>query len=96
MVALPESLVLQAFRSADEVRERSLETAVLNGPGFESLRVGLEGLHFPRHAYDAERPTRVGRYVPQRVGESTIAFARSAGASELGAAGSSLAGTLVM
>jgi hypothetical protein len=85
MVPLPESLVRQAFRSEDDVRERSLEEAHLHGPGFDAHRVGLEGLFFPRHAYSTHEPfVQVGRFSPKRVGESSIA--RSVALSEQGSA----------
>lgn len=79
VVALPDSLVRLAFRSADKLRERSVMEARLHGPGFEAHRVGLEGLAFPRYAYDSRRPlAQAGRYAPSAGWATTAHGARAA------------------
>lgn len=80
-MALPDSLVRQAFRSTDELRERSLSDARLHGPGFDTERVGLEGLAFPRYAYNPHQPfPKVGRYARNLGAERKLATAAAAAA----------------
>ena len=69
MLALPDSLMQQALRPRGPPLERSLEQALLHGPGFARLP-GSEGLHYPSYAYNTREPfVQIGRYSPKRLGE---------------------------